>query len=74
MPSSRVSAQAAASGDPRPSIESRFAGRDDYLGQVRSAAGTLVRDRYLLDADVDTCVDIAAERYDEVLRATASTE
>jgi hypothetical protein len=41
---------AAARGDPRQSIDSRY--------------------RDLLDQDVETCITIAAERYDEILRYT----
>jgi hypothetical protein len=51
-------------GDPRPSIEERYADRDAYLAQVRAAADALVAQRYLLAEDVDVCVRLAAERYD----------
>ncbi|HEX2036028.1 MAG TPA: alpha/beta hydrolase domain-containing protein [Chloroflexota bacterium] len=52
------------SGDPRPSIAERYRDRADYLARVRDAAHELVAQRYLLAEDVDTVVQLAAERYD----------
>jgi hypothetical protein len=57
----------AAANDPRPSLAERYAGRDDYLAQVRQAAQALVGQRYLLAQDIDVCLEIAAERYDACL-------
>jgi hypothetical protein len=67
IPLARDQAGREASGDPRPSIQERYASRDDYLEQVRAAAENLVGQRYLLAQDVALCVDIAAARYDAVL-------
>jgi len=52
------------SGDPRLSIEERYASRDEYLQQVQDAAGRLVEQRYLLTEDVPEIVEKAAARYD----------
>ena len=41
-----------ASGDPRPSLEERYASHADYLGKVTAAANALKADRLLLDEDV----------------------
>lgn len=65
-------ADARPDGDPRPSLAERYADRDDYLAQVRQAAGALVRDRYLLEEDVPLVVENCAARYDEALRVGAS--
>ena len=51
-------------GDPRASIASRYASRTDYLSRVRACAEALVEQRYLLDEDIETCVENAAARYD----------
>ncbi|MFN8525982.1 MAG: alpha/beta hydrolase domain-containing protein [Chloroflexota bacterium] len=51
-------------GDPRLSIEERYADGDDYLGRVRRAAEALVGERLLLQEDVTIVVDLAAERFD----------
>lgn len=50
--------------DPRPSIAARYHERETYLRQVAAAAQALAQDRYLLDEDIDTCVAIAAARWD----------
>ncbi len=52
------------SGDPRPSIEHRYAGREAYLEQVRAAATVLLTDGYVLEEDIDLIVADAANRWD----------
>jgi hypothetical protein len=59
LPFPRTRAERATSGDPRPSIEERYASRSDYLARVREAAHTLVTDGYLLEEDVETSVAFA---------------
>lgn len=61
----RTRAEREAAGDPRPSLEERYASRDDYLARVRAAAVELVDRRYVLAEDIDTIVNDAAARYDE---------
>ena len=67
IPFARDQAGREATGDARPSIQERYASRDDYLDQVRAAAEDLVGQRYLLAQDVALCVDLAAARYDAIL-------
>ncbi|MGE3537579.1 MAG: alpha/beta hydrolase domain-containing protein [Candidatus Tectimicrobiota bacterium] len=55
-----------ASGDPRPSIEERYASQEAYLEQVRLAAKTLVQERYLLEEDVEPLVEQAARHYERL--------
>ncbi len=45
-------------GDPRPSIETRYTNRDEYLSQVRKSAEELVSERYLLERDIETSVSL----------------
>jgi hypothetical protein len=52
------------SGDPRRAIDERYASRDDYLARVRSAAQGLVAERYLLEEDVQRCLEVAAAKWD----------
>lgn len=54
-------------GDPRPSVAERYAGRADYLARYAAAADALVRDGYLLAADVPALLRLAAERWDAVV-------
>jgi hypothetical protein len=51
------------SGDPRPSIAERYASEADYRAKVRAAALALVRERYLLEEDIEMVVASAIERY-----------
>ena len=57
-------AQRNADSDPRPSLESRYASREEYAARVRDAAARLAEDRYLLTEDVDLVVKSCLERYD----------
>ena len=54
IPFPRTRAEREANRDPRLSIEERYSGVDDYLAQVRAAATNLVRDRYMLEEDVES--------------------
>ncbi|MDE2843175.1 MAG: alpha/beta hydrolase domain-containing protein [Chloroflexota bacterium] len=51
-------------GDPRRSVEERYASREDYLEQVSRAAMELVGEGYLLEEDVEEVVDLAGRKYD----------
>jgi hypothetical protein len=59
-----------ANGDPRSSLADRYRDREDYLGKVRAAAEALIERRHLLAEDLDTCLEIAARRYDACLAWT----
>ena len=50
--------------DPRPSLDTRYQGRDDYLKRVRSAAKDLIRRRYMLEEDLDSVVERASRHWD----------
>jgi hypothetical protein len=50
--------------DPRPAILARYAGVEDYLTRIRSAAEALVAQRYLLLEDVSVILEAARERYE----------
>jgi hypothetical protein len=60
----RTRAEREKTGDPRPSIEERYASREDYLAQVRRAAEELVKVRYLLEEDVETSLRFATRLWD----------
>ena len=48
-----------ASGDPRPSLEERYADHATYVDQVTRAAQALKAERFLLDEDVQRYVNQA---------------
>jgi len=50
--------------DPRPAIDERYASRDEYLARVRDAALALVKERYLLEEDVETSLTFVARMWD----------
>ncbi len=52
IPFPRTVAERRATGDPRASIEERYRGLDDYLGQVSAAGLKLIEDGYLLAGDL----------------------
>jgi hypothetical protein len=56
-----------ASGDPRLSIEERYADREAYVKQVADVAQQLAADRYILEEDVDMVVEACAARYDTAM-------
>ncbi len=65
FPATRAARQA--SGDPRRSVEERYASKSDYARQVREAADKLVKDRYLLADDVNAIVTRAEETWDQIV-------
>ena len=65
LPFHRTRAEREAAGDPRPSIEERYASRADYLERVRVAARALTRAGYLLEEDVELSVAAGGRLWDQ---------
>jgi hypothetical protein len=72
IPFARTRRERDATGDPRPSLEERYASRDAYLARVREAGRALAREHYLLDEDVELCVTLAARVWDWLSPASPS--
>ncbi|MGE5640880.1 MAG: alpha/beta hydrolase domain-containing protein [Clostridia bacterium] len=70
-PFARTRAEREAAKDPRPSLEERYASRDDYVNRVRAAALSLEKDGFLLPEDAAVIVQEAASRQDLKKRAGA---
>ena len=64
LPFPRTKAEREANGDPRKSVEERYAGRAEYLGKVAEVAVDLARQHYVLDTDVPAMIDSAGEKWD----------
>jgi hypothetical protein len=64
LPFAPARSEREASGDPRLSIEERYASKADYLERVTKAAQELVAAGYLLEEDLQTVRDQASDRYD----------
>ena len=61
-------------GDPRLSIEERYASRQDFLGQIENAARQLVDVGYLLEEDVEPLVAQAGEHYTAMAGSLAEAQ
>jgi hypothetical protein len=64
LPFAQTQREREQSGDPRPSVEERYASKSEYLDAVRSYALQLVAERFLLDEDVARCVAMADARWE----------
>jgi hypothetical protein len=62
------------SGDPRLSIEERYASKERYLELVKQAAGVQVNQRYLLEEDLGPVLEQAAQLYDYMTSRVAETQ
>ena len=67
IPFARTKAEREKTGDPRPSIEERYSGREDYLNKIDAAARTLVAQHLLLDRDIGRVKEKAGARWDAVM-------
>ena len=61
IPFARTRMERTAAGDPRPSLEERYANCENYVGRVEGAAAALVADRLLLRADAAAYINAARE-------------
>ena len=50
--------------DPRPSVEERYASKEDYLDRVEGVARNLVSEGYMLEEDVFRVIQMASDRYE----------
>ena len=66
VPFARTRRERESTGDHRLSIEERYASKDDYLARVRQAAEDLLRERYILDEDLDGIIRGADAWWDAV--------
>ncbi len=72
LPFPRTRAERQSSGDPRPSVEERYAGREDYLKRLRAAAEKLAADGFVLKSDIWKIVEAGAAQWDFVMGAEAA--
>jgi hypothetical protein len=67
IPFPRTEAERRATGDPRSSIESRYAGRAAYEARVRAAASDIGAKGFLLPEEIDPLVEDAGDLYDRIV-------
>jgi hypothetical protein len=68
IPLPKTEAERRQAGDPRPSIESLYPDKKDYLRSVERAARSLVKQGFLLDEDVPAVVNRAEQHWDWIFR------
>ena len=64
LPFPRTASERRAKGDPRASIDERYASREVYLEQVLLTAKKLAAEGYILEGEVDRIVQESSTRYD----------
>jgi hypothetical protein len=67
LPFARTRTERKEANDPRPSIEERYQGREDYRRKVLAAAEPLVQQRLLLERDLSKIADRALARWDSLM-------
>jgi hypothetical protein len=70
IPLARTAEERKQSGDPRPSVEERYASRERYMEKFRAAAETLIHQRFLLQEDLPAIMDRGEREWQEVMRST----
>jgi hypothetical protein len=56
------------SGDPRPSLEERYASKDEFMAKVGAAVQGLIERRLMMESDLDPQLKQASERWDWVCK------
>jgi hypothetical protein len=64
IPFPATRAERAKTGDPRLSIEERYASRAEYLAKVTQVANRLAAERYILERDLPAIVEAAGKHWD----------
>ena len=73
IPFAQTRADRERANDPRPSIEERYRGRDEYVGKLAASALDLVERGYLLPEDVPDLLKRAASHYDWAMQPRGTT-
>jgi hypothetical protein len=74
VPFARTEAERVAAGDPRPSLEARYADRDAYMAAVRAAAERQVAAGLLLQEDVERTMRENVGLYDRIIARDRSDQ
>lgn len=62
IPLARTKAEREASGDPRPSVEERYASHDAYVAAVKRAVDGMVKERFMLEEDAERYIEAARKK------------
>ena len=72
IPYATTRARREAAADPRRSIEERYRGEEDYLQRIQAAAMELIRNRYMLQEDLDSVLARAKSHWAFAMGNTAA--
>lgn len=64
----RTKAERAQTKDPRPSIEERYSGKQDYVNKFTEAAKDLAAKGYLLESDVPKLAELSGQYWDAAMK------
>ena len=64
IPFARTKAERLKAKDPRPSIEERYHGKQEYLDKIAAAGKSLAQGGYILEADLPSLNQRASEQWD----------
>jgi hypothetical protein len=71
VPLASTQAQREKMNDPRPSLEERYASKDEFMAKVKAAIKKLIEQRLMLDTDLEPQLKQAGERWDWIVRQPA---
>jgi hypothetical protein len=54
--------------DPRPSLEERYASKDEFMAKVKTVIEKLIEQRFMLESDLEPQMKQASERWDWVTK------
>jgi hypothetical protein len=74
IPFPRTRAERERTGDPRLSVEERYASREEYLRQVEAAGNRLAQERYIRKEDVAPIVEAAGKQWDWLMDTRQSSQ
>jgi hypothetical protein len=55
-------------GDPRPSLEERYASKEEFMTKVRAAIQRLIERQLMQESDLDPQMKQASERWDWIIK------
>lgn len=71
VPFAATKAQRLKANDPRPSLQERYASKDEFMSKVKAVIETLIEQRLMMSTDLEPQLKQASERWDWVMRQTA---
>jgi hypothetical protein len=68
VPLAATQSQREKTNDPRPSLEERYASKDEFMAKVKTVIEKLIEQRFMLESDLEPQMKQASERWDWVTK------